>query len=141
MNKTLLIFHFLGLSIGAGTGIYMAALSAYAAKMADKAAAKAVMLGPGDVISKVGTVGLVLLLISGAGMVALNDGVAKWGSIFLIKMALVLTLVIYVVSMKWLAARAKQETVPKAAFTMRKLGPVGPLLAVCTIGAAVLAFQ
>ena len=141
MFKTLLIFHFLGLSIGAGTGVYLAALSAHAAKLADKSAAKAVMLGPGGVISNVGTVGLVLLLISGVGMVGLNNGVIQWGLAFWIKMALVVLLVVYVTLMKWLALRAKQETVPKAAFTMKKLGPIGPTLAVCAIGAAVLAFQ
>ena len=67
MHKLMLITHFLGLSIGAGTGIYMAALSSYAAKLPDKAAAKAVMLGPGGAVSSVGLVGLILLLLSGAG--------------------------------------------------------------------------
>ena len=141
MFKTLLIFHFLGLSIGAGTGVYLAALSAHAAKLADKSAARSVMLGPGAVIANVGTVGLALLLISGVGMVAIDNGMVRWDTAFWIKMALVFSIVIYVAGMKWLTARARRETVPKAAFTMKKLGPVGPVLAACAIGAAVLAFQ
>jgi hypothetical protein len=141
MYKLLLVAHFLGLSIGAGTGVYLAALSSYAGKLADKSEAKAVMLGPGGVISKVGTFGLVLLLVSGAGMVAADGGVAQWGPAFWLKMALVVMLIVYVTSMKWLAACARRETDPAAASTMKRLGPLGPTLALFTIGAAVVAFK
>ena len=141
MYKLLLITHFFGLSIGAGTGIYMAALSAYAAKTADRAEAGAVMLGPGGAISRVGSIGLVVLLLSGVGMIAVSGGAAQWGLAFWVKMALVALIIVYVANMKMLAARAREEAEPKAAFIMKKLGPVGPILAVFTISAAVLAFQ
>jgi hypothetical protein len=141
MYKLLLIAHFLGLSIGAGTGVYMAALSSYAGKLADKSEAKAVMLGPGGVISKVGTFGLGLLLLSGVGMVVGADVPMQWGFVFWLKMILVAMIIVYVASMRWLAARAKVETAPKAAFTMKRLGPLGPMLAMFTIGVAVLAFK
>lgn len=58
----MLITIFFGLSTDVGTGIYMAALSYYAAKLPDKVAAKAVMLGPGGAISSVILVGLTVLL-------------------------------------------------------------------------------
>lgn len=141
MFKLLLITHFLGLSIGAGTGVYMAALSAYAGKIADKTEAKAVMLGPGGAISSVGTIGLAMLLLSGMGMVAVGGGVAQWGIAFWIKMALVGLIVVYVMSLKRLAARARLETTPNAAIAMKKLGPIGPMLAIFTVSAAVLAFK
>jgi uncharacterized membrane protein YbhN (UPF0104 family) len=141
MHQLMLITHFVGLSIGAGTGIYMAALSSYAAKLPDKAAAKAVMLGPGAAVSSVGLVGLILLLVSGAGMVFVDDIAAHWAWAFRVKMLLVGLIVIYIAAMHRLGVRAKQETTPRAAFTMKKLGPIGPLLAVFTIIAAVMAFQ
>jgi uncharacterized membrane protein YbhN (UPF0104 family) len=141
MHKLMLITHFLGLSIGAGTGIYMAALSSYAAKLPDKAAAKAVMLGPGGAVSSVGLVGLILLLLSGAGMVFVDHITAHWAWAFRVKLVLVGLIVIYVTIMHHLGVRAKREMAPRAAFTMKKLGTIGPLLAVFTIIAAVMAFQ
>jgi len=141
MHKLMLITHFLGLSIGAGTGIYMAALSAYAAKLPDKAVAKTVMLGSGGAISSVGLVGLSLLLLSGVWMVFVEHMVVQWDWAFRIKMVLVGLIVVYVGTMHRLAGRAKQETVPQAVFTMKRLGPIGPVLGVFTIIAAVIAFQ
>lgn len=137
----MLITHFIGLSIGAGTGIYMAALSAYAAKLQDKAAAKAVMPGPGGAVSGVGVTGLALLLLSGVGMVFIDNVAAQWDWAFRIKMVLVGLIIIHVANMHRLAARAKRETTPQAAFTMKKLAPLGPILGVLTIIAAVMAFQ
>ena len=137
MHKLMLITHFLGLSIGAGTGIYMAALSSYAAKLPDKA----VMLGPGGAVSSVGLVGLILLLLSGAGMVFVDHITAHWAWAFRVKLVLVGLIVIYVTIMHHLGVRAKREMAPRAAFTMKKLGTIGPLLAVFTIIAAVMAFQ
>ena len=99
------------------------------------------MLGPGGAISGVGSIGLVVLLLSGVGMVAVSGGAAQWGLAFWVKMALVALIIAYVANMKMLAARAREEAEPKAAFIMKKLGPVGPILAVFTISAAVLAFQ
>lgn len=141
MHQLMLIMHFVGLSIGAGTGIYMAALSAYAAKLPDKAAAKAVMLGPGGAVSGVGVAGLTLLLLSGVGMVFVDNIAAQWDLAFRIKMLLVGLIIIHVANMYRLAARAKRETTPQAAFTMKKLGPLGPILGVLTIIAAVIAFK
>ena len=141
MHQLMLIAHFLGLSIGAGTGIYMAALSAYAAKLPDKTEAKSVMLGPGAAVSKVGTVGLGLLLLSGLGMVFVDNIAVQWDWAFRVKMVLVGLIIVYVAGMHRLASRAKREKVPQAVFIMKKLGPIGPLLAVFTIIAAVMAFQ
>lgn len=141
MYNVLLTVHFLGLSIGAGTGVYLAALASYAARQCDRAKARELMLGAGGVVSAVGLAGLILLLVSGILMVLSVGGIDQFGTAFRWKMAAVAVLVVFVTAMKRLALQAKRESTPRAAIAMKKLGPVGPALAVLTIGLAVSAFH
>jgi uncharacterized membrane protein len=140
LYKTLLILHMVGLSIGAGTGIYIAAVARHATRNLDQAEARTLIPGVNGAISKVGSVGLALLLVSGVGL-ALVMGPAALNAAFQIKMALVAMIIAFVGTMHYLAARTRRAGDVQAAQMMRKLGPLGPLLAVATLIAAVMAFH
>jgi uncharacterized membrane protein len=141
MYKTMLVLHFVGLSIGAGTGIYLAALAAYAARHHDPAGAGALMRGAGGAIANVGTFGLALLIVSGLGMIAIIGGTGQFGWAFWVKMALVASIVAYIVAMKRLARRAQTQPSPRVGQRLKQLRPFGPALGVATIALAVLAFH
>lgn len=139
MFQTLLVLHMLGLSIGAGTGIYIAAVSRHAARNLDHAEARALMPGIAGAISGVGAIGLGLLILSGIGLVAVM-GTGALGTAFWIKMALVAAIVAYVVTLHVLARRLRDGDA-RAVALKNRLAPVGPLLAVLTLIAAVAAFN
>jgi hypothetical protein len=145
MYSTLLFLHFLGVSIGAGTGIYMLALRRHSATNLDQAEARTLMPGVAGAISRVGNLGLLTLIISGSGMgLMLGDSVLS--PMFTIKMLLVVLIIIFVVVMHRLAALAQRGADTSAAQLMhaqlmKKLGIAGPVLGVLTILAAVAAFH
>jgi amino acid transporter len=141
MYKTMLMLHFVGLSIGAGTGIYLAALAAWAARHHDAASAGALMRGPGSAIANVGTIGLALMIVSGLAMIAIIGGTGQFGWVFWVKMALVTTIVAYIVTMKRLARQAQTRPSPQLGQRLKQLRPVGPVLGVATIALAVWAFH
>lgn len=141
MYDVLFTVHMLGLALGAGTGFYMAALGAYAARSGDRSQIKAVMFGPGGVIARVGFIGLVLMVVSGAGMLAMMGSLARFGWAFWTKMALVAVLVVFLAVMKRLSLRAQRETGPEAMLAIKRISPVGPALAVLIISFAVAAFR
>lgn len=140
LYKTLLVVHMIGVSIGAGTGIYLTAVARHAARNLDQAEARTLLPGVSGAISKVGTVGLALLLLSGIGM-ALMAGPAAFNTVFWIKMALVVLIVVFVGTMQALATRTRRAADVKAAAAMKMLGPIGPVLGVLTVIAAVDAFH
>ena len=140
LYKTLLLLHMFGLTVGAGTGFYIAAVGRHAARNMEQAEARTLIPGINGAISKLGTVGLALLLVSGTGL-AWVMGPAVLTVAFQIKMVLVALIVAFVGAMHYLAARTRRTADIQAAQTMRKLGPLGPLLAVATLIAAVMAFH
>jgi hypothetical protein len=141
MREPLLILHFLGLSISAGTGVYLAAMSHFAAKNLDRSQIKPLMLGPGSAISNVGTTGLVVLVISGLGLLTAIGDLARLDFYFWVKMGLVALLIAYLSIVRSLAGKAKQEPGVESMLKIKKLSPIGLLLSVFTVGAAVLAFH
>lgn len=140
MYDTLLFLHFFGISIGAGTGIYMLALSRHATRNLDQAEARTLMPGIAGTVSGVGTLGLVLLIVSGLAM-ALMIGDSVLSSMFLAKMILVALIVVFVMAMHYLAKRVQRKSDLSAAQIMKKLATLGPMLGVLTIFAAVMAFH
>jgi uncharacterized membrane protein len=140
LYKTLLLLHLFGLTIGAGTGIYLAAIGRHAARNLDQAEARTLIPGVNGAISKVGTVGLAVLLVSGIGL-AMMMGPAVISTLFLVKMSLVAAIVVFVGTMQVLARRTRRLGDTAAAATMRKISPLGPVLAILTLMAAVGAFH
>ena len=140
MYDTLLFLHFFGVAIGAGTGIYMLALHRHAAKNLEQAEARTLVPGIVRSISRVGNIGLFLLVISGAGLVMmLGNNVLS--AMFILKMLLVALIVIFVIVMNRLGALAQRTGDKSIAQFMKKLGMAGPVLGVLTILAAVTAFH
>jgi len=140
MYITLLILHMFGLTIGAGTGIYLAAVGRHAARNLDQAEVRTLLPGVNAAISRVGTVGLGLLLVSGIGMATIL-GSSAFNTIFLVKMALVVAIVVFVGSVQVLARRSRRAGDARAAAILRRISPLGPVLAVLTLAAAVGAFH
>ena len=140
MFDTLLFLHFIGISIGAGTGIYMMALSRHAARNLDQAEARTLMPGVANTISGVGKLGLILLIASGITM-TLIMGKSVWSGLFLTKMILVALLIVFLVVINKLARRVHVKGDRSAAQVMKKISVLGPMLAMLTIFTAVLAFH
>jgi predicted permease len=143
MLDTLLIIHFFGLTISAGTGFYLAAMGSYAAKHIPREQIKPLMLGPGGAISNLGFIGLIIMICSGLAMVGLllADETLVLGVEFYIKMALVASVTGYVLTMRRLAHKAKDESGPGSMITIKKFSPVGWALGVMTIAASVMTFH
>ena len=137
--KTLLILHMFGLSIGAGTGIYLAAVARHAARNLDQAESRTLIPGVSGAISKVGSIGLALLILTGLAMTEMM-GMSALGTAFWVKMALVAAIVVYVGTAHSLARRMRNGDM-RAVATMNAIKPVGPLLALLTMTAAVVAFH
>ena len=140
MFDTLLFLHFIGISIGAGTGIYMMALSRHAARNLDQAEARTLMPGVANTISGVGKLGLILLIASGITM-TLIMGKSVWSGLFMTKMILVALLIVFLVVINKLARRVHVKGDMSAAQVMKKISVLGPTLAMLTIFTAVLAFH
>lgn len=138
--QTLLTLHLIGLAIGAGTGVYIGAVNRHAARNFDQAEARALMPGINGTLSRVGLIGLVLLLLSGIGMKALIGG-PSLGTWFTVKMALVVAIVVFVGIMHMLAARMRRKADAGVAAAMQRLGVAGPILALLTVVDAVAAFH
>ncbi|MCI0507791.1 MAG: hypothetical protein L0Z73_17005 [Gammaproteobacteria bacterium] len=117
----------------------MHALKRHAAENLDQAEARTLMPGVAGAISRVGNLGLVLLIISGAGMGWMLGG-NLLSSMFIIKMLLVALIVLFVIAMNYLAVFARAGNAA-AAQLMAKLGYVGPVLGMLTIVTAVAAFH
>lgn len=140
MLDTLLFLHFVGIAIGAGTGIYMLALSRHAAHHLDQAEARTLIPGVARAISGVGSIGLILLILSGIAMVAIMGG-GVWSRLFVAKMVLVALIIAFLAVMNYLGRRAQVKGDTSARTLMKRLSALGPLLAGLTILTAVLAFH
>ncbi len=145
MYDFILILHFLGLSMGAGTSFYMLGLALHARRLKDPEAAKKIVLGAGAAISGVGLVGLLLLLTSGYFLLmqsAVEIRTLSWA--FWMKMAMVVAILVYTVMMKIFAIKAKRREGEECVAAMKKIkrfAPIGPFLAFLVISFAVLAFN
>jgi uncharacterized membrane protein len=140
MFDTLLFLHFFGISIGAGTGIYMLALSRHAARNLEQAEARTLMPGIANTISGVGKLGLLVLIASGMIMTLLM-GKSVWSGVFLTKLILVALLIVFLIVINRLATRVQAKGDMSAARVMKKIAVLGPMLGMLIIFTAVLAFH
>lgn len=135
-----LFLHLVGVSIGAGTGIYLGAVARHAEKSLEQAEARTLMPGVAGALSRVGDVGLALLLASGIVMIY-TRGTTGLTAMFGLKMGLVAAILVYIGLMKRWARQARTTGDRAAALRMKKVSVLGPQLGVLTILAAVLAFN
>jgi uncharacterized membrane protein len=139
MYSLLLITHLIGLSISAGTSVYLGALSRYAQRHLDQTEAKTLMPGISGAVSAVGNIGLAILLLSGLAM-AFIIGFSGLTTVFWVKMTLVAAIIGYVGVMNYWAAKVRRGK-PDYARRMKKLAVIGAPLGLFTIAAAVVAFH
>ncbi len=145
MYNFILILHFLGLAMGAGTSFYMFGLALHARRLKDPASAKKIMLGAGAAISGVGLLGLMLLLASGYFLLmqpSFDINTLNWA--FWMKMAMVAAILFYTVMMKVFAIKAKRREGEEGIAAMKKMkrfAAIGPFLIFLVISFAVLAFR
>lgn len=140
MYDTLLFLHFFGISIGAGTGIYMLALSRHAAKNLDQAEARTLMPGVARTVSGVGKLGLVILLVTGLAM-ALMLGKSVLSGMFVTKLILVALLIVFLLVMQYLTSQVQVKRNLSAAGMLKRIAVLGPVLGGMIILLAVLAFH
>jgi hypothetical protein len=138
----MLILHFIGLALGVGTSFAMMNLgiSTKDTPLPEKTAffLKAFSL------SKNGSIGLALLILSGFGMMFVKgpSAVMAWGGgMFHAKLALVAVLTGFVGYMHSLIRKAKKENGGPVMARIPKAGRIGLLLSTATVVLAVLAFH
>jgi uncharacterized membrane protein len=140
MFDTLLFLHFFGISIGAGTGVYLLALHRHAARNLEQAEARTLMPGVARAVSGVGKLGLVILLVSGLAM-AMMMGKGVLSTMFVTKLILVALLIVFLLVMQHLSKRVQVQGDLSVAGVMKRLAVLGPMLGGLTIFTAVLAFH
>jgi uncharacterized membrane protein len=141
MYEFLLITHFIGLAMGVGTSFAMLALGLATKNL--EPAERGKFMTRASAISKNGSIGLLLLILSGLGM-WFSRGISQvltWaGPPFHAKLTLVVILIAIFGYMQTLQKKARQGD-SAAMSKMPKLGALMLLLGVGIIVAAVLAFK
>src|SRR5690242_6185351 len=123
----LLIIHFAGLMMGAGGGLGTTLAAGYAAKLPEDQAG--VVRGLAPALARMATVGLILLLVTGFGLIAVKyGGFAGMPTTFWAKMVFVATLTVAAVLIEMTHAQVKAGN-PAAAARLPRLGPVAGISA------------
>lgn len=139
MKELALILHFIGLAMGLGTSIGFIFLGKAGAKLPPEEGQKFMMNA--FALSRMGHIGLVLLVLSGGYMVGNNWGAVGSNTPFLIKLILVAVLAILVLVLTQFANQAKQGKPENSIKYNRILGMVSVLTGLSIVVFAVLAFH
>ena len=141
MFQTLLILHFIGLAMGVGWSFAMLALGLASKNM--PAPERTAFLLRASAVSKIGSIGLLLLILSGVGlmMVAGPEAVMAWGGgWFHVKLVGVVILTGWVGYMQVVLKKTKAAQGGPGMALLPRLGQVGLLLSLAIVVCAVLAF-
>jgi hypothetical protein len=138
MKDVLLILHFFGLMLGAAGGIGSGIVMAYGRSLPEDKAG--VVRGVGPILARTATVGVVLMLLTGPGMLFGTYSIDAMPVAFWIKMAFVATLTIVTISIEVIHGRVKAGN-PKAAQLLPRLGPVAGISALLAVVFAALTFH
>jgi uncharacterized membrane protein len=142
MYDFLLILHFIGLALGVGSGFAFLALGIASRDLAP--AERLLFAKRTFVLSKNGSIGLGLLIVSGIGFLLTRGPAAvfAWGGpAFHTKLTLVVLLCGFVGYSQMLMKRVRTGTHPAAAARLPLIGRVMLLLGISIIICAVLAFH
>ena len=139
MRETMLIFHFIGLAMGLGTGFGHAFLGAAAAKMAKDEATKFRLNTL--VLSYMGHIGIALLLISGFYMITPYWKSLSSMPLLMTKLALVLVLIILISLLGVAGKKAKNGDAENQFKKMEILGKLTLLTGVAIVVIAVSVFH
>ena len=142
MYETLKIFHFLGLALGLGTSFAMFTLGIVNKDLDGAERAKFMMRA--SALSRNGSIGLLLLIVSGLGILFYRGvgNVMSWGGgAFHAKLTLVVVLCGLVGAMQATMKKARKTGDPKLMARLPLLGRLGMLTSVCIVVLAVVAFK
>lgn len=142
MHETLLILHFIGLALGLGASFAMFTLGFSAAKLPPEERGPFMLRAL--VLSKNGSYGLLLLIVSGLGILFYRGfaNVMQWGGgAFHAKLTLVLVLCGVVGYMQSLIRQARKGGGPEVTAKLRTAGRIGMATSVAIVVLAVIAFK
>ncbi len=138
MTDVLLIFHFIGLMLGAGGGLGATVAMGYANSLSEQKAKTVRGLGPP--LAHMSAAGLVLMLASGLLLLFWKYDVTAMPVMFWFKIGFVLLLTVAVVSIEMTYGRIKKGDA-KAAALLASLGPMAGISSLMAMIFAVLAFH
>jgi uncharacterized membrane protein len=135
MREVMLILHFIGLTMGLGTGFAHAFLGTIANKMSANEATKFRLHSL--VLTKMGNIGIILLVVSGLYLATPYWKVLPAMPLLAVKLALVLILVILITIINVLGKRAKNGDAEAEFKKMEKLGkltlPIGLAIVILAV--------
>jgi uncharacterized membrane protein len=140
--ETFVILHFIGLAMGVGTGFAMFTLGAATRNL--PAPERAAFMLRATALSRMGSIGLLLLILSGLGLMWQRgvDVVFAWGGgLFHVKLTLVVVLLGLVGYMHAVTARAKRAGGGPVMARLARLGQLTLLVGMTIVVLAVLAFR
>ncbi len=134
MRELMLILHFIGLTMGLGTGFAHAFLGSITKKMSSEEALKFRMNSM--VLGKMGHIGITLLLISGFYMITPYWKVLSTMPLLIAKLSLVAILIVLI---SFIGAATKKAKQGDAANQFKKMETLGKLTLLVGIAIVVLA--
>ncbi|HTM44047.1 MAG TPA: hypothetical protein VL137_03775 [Polyangiaceae bacterium] len=141
MFQILFVLHFIGLALGVGTGFAMLTLGKSTADMPMEARTQFMLRAM--VLSKNGSIGLLLLVVSGLGMMAVKGfgAVLAWGGpLFHAKLTLVVVMMGLLGYMQVLGKKVKAAGGGPLMAKLPKVGGAMLLLGITVVTLAVFAF-
>jgi len=131
--------HFLSFSIAIGAGVSNLFLGARLAGFPPQA--KSALGGFRLLLGKLSTIGLILLWLTGIGMIAATGGIEVFdNTAFLWKLAAVIVLTFFSIIANVMVAQAKKAGAPPDAKRMKQLGFGSQAMAILALILAIVAF-
>ncbi|MEQ9375976.1 MAG: hypothetical protein RIG68_12405 [Imperialibacter sp.] len=134
MRELMLILHFIGLTMGLGTSFAHAFLSIATSKMSADEATKFRMHSM--VLSRMGHIGLGLLIISGLYLITPYWAILPSSPLLMLKLALVVVLLVLLTLISSLTRKAGKGD---AELQLKKMEQVGKMTLLCGLAIVVLA--
>lgn len=134
MRETMLILHFIGLSMGLGTSFAHAFLGIATTKMSPEEVVKFQVHSL--VLSNMGNVGIGLLVISGLYLITPFWSVLTSMPLLMAKLGLVLVLIVLISMINMLAKKARSGD---AEVHLKKMAPIGKMTLIIALTIVVLA--
>ena len=139
MRETMLIFHFIGLAMGLGTGFAHAFLGSVTTKMQADEATKFRLHSL--VLGRMGHIGITLLLISGFYLITPYWKVLGSMPLLIVKLSLVFLLIILITLIGIAGRKAKQGDAVAQFKKMEVLGKLTLLVGIAIVVVAVAVFH
>ncbi|HEY5826335.1 MAG TPA: hypothetical protein VIT44_18325 [Cyclobacteriaceae bacterium] len=135
MREPMLILHFVGLTMGLGTGFAHAFLGMATAKMSPDEVVK--FRVHSLVLGRMGTIGIGLLIVSGLYLITPYWSVLTSMPLLMLKLALVILLVVLITMINSLTKKAIQGNAAEYLKKMEKLGkmtlPIGLIIIILAV--------